>query len=527
MKRLFPIFILSSTVLLSSGQPAPEQKGLQAITRDVLEAQMGFLASDWMEGREAGEKGGFISSGYIASVLELNGVKPAGDYITQGSSASGQAERSFFQNFTIFRKEPGPEQVLKIKTLDGNMLKTASFRLNVDYSIRTPGTDLEIDAPVVFAGYGYKNDKLKYNDLSNIDVKGKFILRIAGVPLFARKNLSTSDFNVYYYDLENYAKNMGAAGIIEFNPVPGSLISTFKKDLNLSPSENKQSSGWKADFSLPERKKADRLPRITISYAVAAEIFGGLDEQLQEYISKADANKSFNIPVLQGKSLYIRSELVSTPVSVRNVIGMIEGNNPGEVIVLGAHYDHIGMRNGFIWNGADDNASGTVGVMTLAKAFAETGRKPDKTIVFALWTAEELGFLGSQYFIDKNTFPVNNLRLNLNFDMISRYISDDQPNKAVMSYSDSHPEFRKITEENLKKLNLALDLEYISAKTPPGGSDHLTFVEAGVPVMRFKPGHREEYHTPKDDITTIDWDIMEKIIKISFADIWELANSGW
>ncbi len=119
------------------------------------------------------------------------------------------------------------------------------------------------------------------------------------------------------------------------------------------------------------------------------------------------------------------------------------------------------------------------------------------------------------------------MKLNMNFDMISRYISDDEPNKVTMTYTSSFPVFRDITAENLKKYNIDLLVDYQPSANPPGGTDHRSFVEAGVPVIRFKPGHREEYHTPMDETRTVDWDIMEKIIRISFADAWDLANMKW
>ena len=96
-----------------------------------------------------------------------------------------------------------------------------------------------------------------------------------------------------------------------------------------------------------------------------------------------------------------------------------------------------------------------------------------------------------------------------------------------MTYNSEYPHFKDITEVNLKKYGIDLDINYQPSDDPPGGSDHRSFVEAGVPILRFKPGHREEYHTPYDETETLDWDIMEKIIRISFADIWELANSTW
>ena len=111
--------------------------------------------------------------------------------------------------------------------------------------------------------------------------------------------------------------------------------------------------------------------------------------------------------------------------------------------------------------------------------------------------------------------------------MISRYVSDDQPNRVTMTYTNTCPEFREMTENNLTRYGINLDVLYEASDNPPGGSDHRSFVSKGVPIMRFKPGHREEYHTPADEISTLDWDIMEKIIRISFANIWELANSDW
>jgi len=118
------------------------------------------------------------------------------------------------------------------------------------------------------------------------------------------------------------------------------------------------------------------------------------------------------------KSIYLKTTVTSSQVSVRNIVGVIEGNNPDQVIVLGAHYDHLGIGNGYLWNGADDNGSGTVGIMTIAKAITATGKKPEKSILIALWTAEEEGLLGSRYWVQYPSYPLKNVKLNMNFDMI-------------------------------------------------------------------------------------------------------------
>ena len=366
-KLLFVLFAFLSIIFSNvSAQDDPIEKGLKAINENVIKAQVGFLASDWTEGREVGERGEYLAGEYIASMLQLYGIKPFGDMTNSDSTQS----RSYFQNFVLLKTTEEAEQAPLLKTVEEK--NTQEF--DIDFSVRT-------------------------------------------------------------------------------------IESTY--------------------------------------------------EILKE-------------------SAIIKTTSSTTQVTVRNIIGIIEGKNTEQYIVLGAHYDHLGIWNGYVWNGADDNASGTVGIMTIAKAIVETGVKPEKSIIIALWTAEEVGLLGSRYYLDNLNYPLDRIKLNLNFDMISRYIADNEPRSVTMTYTDKyHPEFRDITDSNLRKYGIDLIVDYQPSADPPGGSDHRSFTAKGIPVMRFKPGHREEYHTPLDEISTINWDIMEKIIKIGFANIWHLANSEW
>jgi hypothetical protein len=533
MKRI----ILSCLVLISFlyvniyGQETPAEKGFKAISADVIKAQTGFLASDWTEGREAGERGEYLAGDYIASLLQLYGVSPGGDYPRARGflSTPPVTQRTFFQNFTLLKTLPGEEQVLKVTLTDGAAVRTISFEKNIDFTIRTMGQSIEIEAPVVFTGYGFKNDRLKYNDFTNLEIKGKFILKISGVPGFARDRLTPEELSASSRDTENMLKNIGIAGIIEFNPASNTVgFQPVPDFLNMSPAEGKQRPGKPyVNYSIPGEKNPENFIRIIVSAKTANEILKGSGIVIDDYIKKAKTGKPESDSAIPLKTIFVKSDIITTAVPVRNVIGMIEGNDPNQVIVLGAHYDHEGMSEGYVWNGADDNASGTVGVLTIAKAIMATDKKPEKTIIFALWTAEEKGLLGSRYYVDNPGFPLDNLRLNVNFDMISRYVSEDEPNKVTMTYTSTYPGFKELTEGNLSKYGIGLDVVYEPADDPPGGSDHRSFVAVRVPVMRFKPGHREEYHTPDDEISTLDWDIMEKIIRISFANVWELANSNW
>ena len=524
---------LLASVISLTGQSSNEHftRALNNISQSALKAQLGFLASDWTEGREAGTKGEYLAADYIASLLQLYGVKPGGD-VPGGRNSTGDftdTGKTYFQNFVLIKTSPGEENEMKIRKTDGKSTRTISLTGNIDFRMRNPFQSLEIEAPVVFVGYGIRNEKLRVDDFSKMDLKGKFVLRINGAPGYAKLRLSLSELSNISRDAETIARKMGAAGIIEFDPdlaVAGTnTVSAF---LNTSPSEKGPDFGriW-ADYSLPDKSAPDYFPRLVVSAKTADEILKGTGIDIDEFTRKSESDYIYQSSAIKEISVSLKSTVKTETINIRNVIGIIEGSDPDQIIVLGAHYDHIGTANGYIWNGADDNGSGTVGVMTIAKAITETGVKPDKTIIIALWSAEEAGLLGSRHFVDNLPFPKNNIRLNVNFDMISRYVSDNEPDKVIMVYTESYPGFRTITEANLRKYDIGLDVDFQPSKDPPGGSDHRSFVSAGIPVMRFKPGHREEYHTPFDEISTVNWDIMEKIIRVSFANIWELANSDW
>jgi hypothetical protein len=517
--------------MYTSGQEQPAEKGLASINRDVIMAQLGFLASDWTEGRETGKRGEFLAGDYIASMLQLYGIKPDGDLTDRGIAyqTSGDTQKSYFQKFTLIKRTSGADPVFISRTRNGGYIRSITYSNNIDYHVRSISRNIEIEAPLVFAGYGIKSEKTKYNDLVKTGINGKFIMVISGSPAFLQDKLTSGEISSARREFENMIKNTGAAGIIEvdINADVASNAGETPDFLNMSPSERPRRSGPSTSYSLPGSSISDELPRIRITLKTANEIFHDADFSVSDYLRKAETMYPVPVPAPVGISVFLKTSVTSGAVPVRNIIGKIEGKNPDEIIVIGAHYDHVGMNNGYIWNGADDNASGTVGVMTIARALMATGEKPAKTIIIAFWAAEEAGLLGSKYYVENLPYPRENIRLNINFDMISRYISDDEPKKVTMTYSETFPVFREVTEKNLNEFNIDLEVDYQPSNNPPGGSDHRSFVNAGIPVLRFKPGHRSEYHTPFDEIHTINPDIMEKIIKISFANTWDLANTKW
>lgn len=533
MIKIKALYIFLFSVVLSStsnGQADPEEKGLQAITTYAIKAQTGFLASGWTEGRMAGEKGELIASDYIASILQLYGVQPGGDIKGINNESSGlPTERSYFQDFSILKTVPGDRQSILIRSDDKNLPVSAEFYNGEEIQMLSKNPFTEIEAQVVFAGYGFRNEKLGFDDFRNINIKGKFLLMITGVPAFARNELSLSELQLSEKESDSYAREYGAIGILEFDPDTDPNNDIFKNEEGIisNPVSQISDQTQQAIYSVPGRTPSVGFIRMRISSRVAIEILNGTGIDLKKYITYTGQNKIFNSPDFKEKSIKIISNTVTYQVPVRNVVGVIEGNKTDEIIVVGAHYDHLGSSQGYIWYGADDNASGTVGAMTVAKAIMAAGKKPEKTILIALWTAEEEGLMGSRHFVKNTGYPDSKIILNINFDMISRYIAEDNKDGVVMTYSSSCPFLKDITETNLNKYNVNLKVDFQPSEAPPGGSDHRSFIEAGIPVMRFKPGHREEYHTPSDRLETLDWDIMERIIKISFLNTWTLANSSW
>ena len=230
--------------------------------------------------------------------------------------------------------------------------------------------------------------------------------------------------------------------------------------------------------------------------------------------------------ILEGKYLNFATQVNSRMIQVRNVVGVLEGKDTTNAIVIGGHYDHMGERDGWIFNGADDNASGTVGVMTIAKAMMATGKKPEKTIIFCAWTGEEKGLIGSRYFAD-NHYDWN-LLCNLNYDMISRNSpGEEQDKKISMTFTSTMPLLEEMTQKHNEEYNLNMDISFRGSEQPRGGSDHAPFAAKGIPIFYFMAGFPPEYHQPQDHTSLVKWDKMLNIIKLGYLNIFELANMDW
>jgi len=404
----FTASFLLSTILLS--QVSPKEKGLQAITADAIKGQLEFLSSDWMEGRATGEKGSYLAADYIASMFKVFGAAPAGDAGSFGgrmqrmAPPSGQGasqftpQKSYFQNFTLVEVQPSGGSALSIK----KGTQEYAFDEGVDFSISRATTDIKFEAPLVFVGYGLVDKANGIDDFAGVDVKGKVIVRLTGFPGY---NDSTSpmykkligdnlraQFEMSGKKSESVNK-LGVLGIIDLtiNNDVTKRWGVYKFNNNMAPAESGPRTNW-SQMRLDGKEILSSPVTITLTERVSNLIIkeGGLDIARYEKDAATGPIK-FKPVVIPGMNATLTVNVNSKRVNARNVIAYIEGENPNEFIAVGAHMDHMGMDNGKIWNGADDNASGTVGVTTLAKAFAASGIKPKRSIVFCAWTGEEKG----------------------------------------------------------------------------------------------------------------------------------------
>lgn len=316
---------------------------------------------------------------------------------------------------------------------------------------------------------------------------------------------------------------------------------------NQNPDQYSNSSNSKNEKAFNKAYQRIKLKDLKKNlYVIASDEMEGRDtgspgqKKAGEYIIKfyKDLGISFpkNLTSYYQKvpSSYMKKRGGGNLPDSENILAFIEGSEkPKEIIVISAHYDHVGTKNGVVYNGADDDGSGTVAVMQIAKAFQsakKTGNGPKRSILFLHVTGEEHGLFGSSYYSDNPVFPLENTVADLNIDMIGR---DDIANRGknyvyVIGSEMLSSELKTINEAaNKKTNNLELNYKYDDPKDPDRlyyRSDHYNFAKHGIPVAFFFDGIHEDYHKPTDDVEKIDFPLLQKRTQLVFATAWELAN---
>jgi len=515
MQKILSIILISFLLVSESVSQTPTEKGLEAITRNSLEAQLQFLASDWFEGREATTKGAFMAADYLASLYADAGVETF-------------LEDSYLQDVPLLVAHQPHKATITINTNKGER----TFDFPTHLRAERVKESFNIEAGLVWGGFGINQDQLK--EINGKNAKGKILIRLAGLPTGNNdselsKLLETKSQREWNTIKHKVLKESGVVAVLEYditNPDRRESINNQHSIENASEQEMTiRSSGiYNKSFFLPDDKKQDPY-FYKVSKTLMNELIPDFDVFLKQYISNLQ-----NLHVPKTVKLNSKSALLSTTANVenkscQNVIAMIEGSEyPNEIIVVGAHYDHLGAYDGYIWNGADDNGTGAIGTIAIARAFMATGIQPKRTIVFANWTAEERGLLGSRYFV--NEFDeIDKVKYYHNYDMIGRSKNFEQPDSAVtFIYTAAWKEAEELCRNSNEALNLGLKIQYSAWDKPTSGSDNAPFARKGIPIMWFHTGGHESYHMPSDHTERIDWYKFESVVKTSFLTLWNLAN---
>jgi len=529
--------------LAVTGQSDPKQKGLDAITMDAIKGQLDFLASDWTEGRQTGERGMYLASDYVASMFKVFGILPGGDpQMSRGPrSQSGQAgqsaapAKSYFQNFSLIETVSVGATTLTIK----KGMTELAFQEGIDFttSSRVSATS-KFEAPIVFVGYGINDKEAGINDFAGLDLKGKIILRLSGFPgendpnsamykKFVKESLVAARADINRKKSAAVAE-LGIAGVIEVAPGTdiGKRLGIQRDGINMSYNEPSPARTTSSRLAMETTQVPAASVNIMVNDRLAAFILKDSGIDIAKYVADA-ASVAVKPRVLSLGNAIVTTQVESRRVRVRNVVAMIEGEIADEFVAVGAHMDHMGMEPGVIWNGADDNASGTVGVLMIAKAIAATGVKPKRTIIFCAWTGEEKGLIGSAYFAK---YPVagkiSDYKFYLNFDMIARDIeTDTKKNMAGMQFTSTYPKIESWTKANIEKYSINLDVNYRGSEKPTGGSDFASFASYQVPVVGWMAAMHPDYHKPTDSVEKINWEKMQNIIRLGFLQVWDAANN--
>ena len=533
-------FILIIILLLHTavyGQ-SPKERGLQTITMNSVKSPVQFLASDQLEGRMAGSKQGQIAGEYVASMFRFMGLEPMGDslnfepnrYQKLLGAVPGKSV-SFFQPFQAMEVAPDSNQELAIITTSADVTVEKIFANKADFRVSPPNGSSQISAPVVFVGYGLTDEKSGYNDFNKVDVKNKIIVRLAGLPgngfrnSPAAKAITGPEGRALEKLKNKHAKELGALAVLEV----ADSAQMSKWNANQYYFHDGMYEGLKRRESFYDKRvyllntDDEAVPVIYISPSVLMNLMGSSFNEKQARIEASEL-KNISMPV-KGKKVELSIKTRNRRIELKNVLAKIEGREKNKFIVIGAHYDHLGEHDGYIWNGADDNASGVSAVLNIAKAMLASGIQPEYTILFACWDGEERGLLGSHYFV--NHWPnKREIKAYLNFDMIGRNAGPNAPdNQVTMIYTKAFQPAVTLSKNHIKDYNLNLDVSYSGSEKPDSGSDNVWFVRNDVPLFWFHTGGHPDYHQPTDQAEMINYTKMANIIRLSYLDIFELATN--
>ena len=512
MKSTSLLIILMAFGSIGRAQMAdPSVELANTIQASTIKQLVYYLASDSLEGRETGTEGNKKAAAYIAAQFASYGIPPIpgdGDYFQEVGFTSFK-----WDNITM--------------TASGQPYEHTKDFLCIPQSFPVQQEDLNISS-LTFLGYGIDDEA--YSDYKGVDVRGKHLLVYGGEPLTpSEKYLITGSdsASVWSYDPTLKVEAEKRAGAASLWIIEGH----FKEYVMFA---RKRLLSGSVEMKKPEDLN-EFIPWGLLSPALGETLAGDKVKKLiktRDKITRTGKPARMTLP--SQVTVHAVQRIETIPGS--NVLGYIEGTDPSmkdEVLVVSAHYDHLGIRGSNIFHGADDNASGTSAVLEIAQAFSEAKQKgigPRRSVLCMLVTGEEKGLLGSQYYSEHPVFPLANTIADVNIDMIGRMDSNHQDSlyTYVIGADRLSTELHEINEAaNAKYTHLALDYTYNAPDDPNQfyyRSDHYNFAKNGIPAIFFFSGVHDDYHRPTDTPDKIMYGKAEIIARLAFHTAWELAN---
>ena len=507
-----------------------EKKIADGVTAAQLKDYLYFVASDEMEGRDTPSRGLDTVAKFIGMNLDRWGFKPAGDNGT------------YYQHIDLIRYKVNPASTTA--SIGGQTLTYGT-----DF-LANPASGSVTNAPLVFAGNGWFVKAKNLDPYSGLDVKGKVVVVYAdNFPrgMTFQQLRASGRRGVDYIDPVTYAQQSGAAGVISIaTPATTGNWDRLRR-------QREQGAGYAVEKFRTDAN--DNFPVITLSEKAAAALFAGESTDLAKIMQiygTTDPMPTYALSSSKTATFNVAAD--ADRGRTQNVVAIWEGSDPtlkNEMVAIGAHYDHIGISQNpnatdKINNGADDDGSGTVSVLSIAEALAKAPVRPKRSVLFVWHCGEEKGLWGSQYFNKYPTVDIKNVIAQLNIDMIGRSLDPNHIIKCDRPGQPCNEELSKsgeiyvigkdmmsstlgaiVDQTNKGYLNLSYNTKYDDPKDPNRfffRSDHFNYAQNGIPITFWFDGVHEDYHRPGDEPQKIDYNKMQQVARTILLTLWEVTE---
>ncbi len=504
------ISFLISFLILCSFSVSAQESGMATITSDELYTHLSFIASDELKGRNAPSPGLKVASRYLASQVKSFGFKPI------------LPEDSFFQEIPLEITQISERQSF-IRVNGGSGEKEFFFRR--DFGVDS-NSEAEASGSVVFLGYGIDAPEFGWDDIGDLDLEGKVIVILDGELPEDHELRKRENRRIRYrrYMLGRLHKTAAVLSVIDIEREENFINGGYYFD---NPEKGRVTAiigGSRYSGSMSSKRSI----RAEIRHEMAADILGITKDELAEMFRKIGSGEQVGSRVIEDKTIDLKISITKSSGFTRNVVAYLEGSDPvlkDEYVFFGSHYDHVGAKEGKVWNGADDDGSGTVAMLEIAEAMSV--ERPKRSVVMVWHTGEEKGLWGANYIVRNCPVPLEKISAQLQMDMLSRNSPDSIYAIGTHFLSSELDQINRDTASEIDLINLN---DLYNDPDKPGNfhhqSDHYSYHQAGIPAIFYFCGTYDDLHQPTDTIEKCNMDKLERVTKLVYAVGLRIGNYG-